>query len=54
MGTGSLPTLVMIANQTGWVELPEGLTPEVVNTLVSALGPALESSNVEINVRFPQ
>ena len=53
-GLGSLPTLVAFASQTGLLDLPEGLTPEVVSTLVTALGPALESSNVEINVQFPQ
>lgn len=53
-GLGALPTLLTIAGQTGALDLPEGLTPEVVSTLITALGPALESSNVEINVTFPQ
>jgi hypothetical protein len=53
-GLDGLPTLLRIANQVGSVDLPEGLTPEVVGQIIAAVGPALESSHVEINVTFPQ
>lgn len=53
-GLDGLPMLLQLTSQAGLVNLPEGLTPEVVSQLIAALSPALESSHVEINVTFPQ
>jgi hypothetical protein len=49
-----LPTLLQVGSQAGLLDLPEGLTPDLVAQVIAAVGPALESSNVEINVTFPQ